>query len=78
MVQQTNKGESAQSRQSNNIGRRRNRINAHLQGAEELEEKTKTDAANSVQQDASVTENEDQGATKRVTRNNLRKRQRLD
>jgi len=44
------------------MNRRRNRINANLIGAEELEEKTKTDAANSAIEAASVivTENEEQ------------------
>ena len=44
--------EQAQSRQSNNMGRRRNRINAGMANTEELEEKTRTDAA-------SPSENED-------------------
>ena len=62
--------EGGQSRVSSNMGRRRNRINANLLSAEELEEKTKIEAQGSSPQDESLTEN-----TERMTRN-LRKRKR--
>ena len=63
---------------AHNTNRRRNRTNANMLAAEELEEKTKTEAVNSVQIEASAPENEEVSGTKRITRNNLRKRQRTE
>ena len=58
------------------MNRRRNRINAGLLAADELEEKTKIEASESVV-DASVTENEIQQQMGVKTRN-LRKRKRQE
>ena len=56
------------------MSRRRNRINAGLATAEELEEKTRTDVAATPATpiEASATENEEGASTMRMTRNRKR------